>query len=342
MKTTSTRSSVASAVQATARARASPLRIPLGQRLAVERAWENAGLSPAECGLIEGHGTSTRVGDVAELASLTEAFSGWHLAPGSVALGSVKSNIGHLKAAAGAAGMLKATLALREKLLPASINFERPNPNVDWGTSPFAVNTELRDWEVAPGGTRVAGVSAFGFGGTNFHVVLEEHVPGQLVGQRVYVRIGAGVHQCSLGGAEVGWRLGSRGEGSAARRARARDLRLQRPEYPAARGGRGGWPRRGAPAPRPRRSGPARAGADRARLRRRGRTGDKAELALRALDGDSPAAWSALAARGIFRGSGPPGKVAFMYTGQGSQYPNMLGELRRREPIVALAPLRGR
>ncbi len=109
---------------------------PVGQRLAVERAWRNAGLSPAECTLVEGHGTSTRVGDVVEVGSLVEAFSGAQLAPGSVALGSVKSNIGHLKAAAGAAGMLKTALALHDKVLPPSLNFERPNPNVDWAQSP--------------------------------------------------------------------------------------------------------------------------------------------------------------------------------------------------------------
>ena len=150
---------------------------PIGQRLAVERGWHNAGLSPAECGLIEGHGTSTRVGDAVELNALMEAFSGVQLAPGSIALGSVKSNIGHLKAAAGAAGMLKATLALHNKVLPPSLNFERPNHNLDWATSPFAVNTELRDWDIADERTRVAGVSAFGFGGTNFHIVMEEYVP---------------------------------------------------------------------------------------------------------------------------------------------------------------------
>ena len=92
----------------------------------------------------------------------------------------MKSNIGHLKAAAGAAGMLKATLALHHKVLPPSLGFARPNPNVDWSSTPFAVNTELRDWEVADGDPRVAGVSAFGFGGTNFHAVLEEYVPGRL------------------------------------------------------------------------------------------------------------------------------------------------------------------
>src|SRR3954453_19585492 len=153
---------------------------PIGQKLAIERAWRNAGLSPAVCSLVEGHGTSTSVGDFVELSSLTEAFSGAGLTPGSIALGSVKSNIGHLKAAAGAAGMLKATLSLHHKVLVPSLGFERPNPNVDWPVSPFTVNTSLRDWELRNGDPRTAGVSAFGFGGTNFHAVLEEHVPGRL------------------------------------------------------------------------------------------------------------------------------------------------------------------
>ncbi|MGZ5362450.1 MAG: beta-ketoacyl [acyl carrier protein] synthase domain-containing protein, partial [Solirubrobacterales bacterium] len=114
---------------------------PVGQRLAIERAWLKAGLDPSACSLVEGHGTSTRVGDLVELDSLQEAFAGADLPPHSVALGSVKSNIGHLKGAAGAAGILKAALALHHKVLPPSLNFKRPNPNVDWSASPFAVNT---------------------------------------------------------------------------------------------------------------------------------------------------------------------------------------------------------
>ena len=155
---------------------------PVGQRLAVQRAWEVSGVSPAACTLIEGHGTSTRVGDVVEVTSVGEAFADAGLAPGSVALGSVKSNIGHLKGAAGAAGLLKAILALHHRQLPPSLNFAAPNPNIDFGATPFYVNTELREWEARNGDPRVAGVSAFGFGGTNFHVVLEEHVPGRLTG----------------------------------------------------------------------------------------------------------------------------------------------------------------
>jgi acyl transferase domain-containing protein len=151
---------------------------PAGQKLAVERAWRNAGASLATASCIEAHGTSTRVGDASELASLTAVFGG-AVAPGSIALGSVKSNIGHLKAAAGAAGLFKMTMALHGKVLPPSLNFRDPNPNVDWATSPFRVNTELRDWPVPPCGVRRGGVSAFGFGGTNFHVVLEEYIPGR-------------------------------------------------------------------------------------------------------------------------------------------------------------------
>ncbi len=153
---------------------------PVGQRLAVERAWEHAGLSPATVGLIEGHGTSTRVGDVTEVESLNAVFGRFGLAAASVPLGSVKSNIGHLKGAAGAAGILKAALALRDKVLPPSLSCSRLNPNIDFAQTPFFVNTELRPWEQPEGGVRRAGVSAFGFGGTNFHVVLEEHVPGMI------------------------------------------------------------------------------------------------------------------------------------------------------------------
>ena len=99
-----------------------------------------------------------------------------------MALGSVKSNIGHLKGAAGAAGMLKAALALHHKQLPPSLHCEHPSPDIDFAHSPLYVNTELRPWDVPADTARRAGVSAFGFGGTNFHTVLEEHIPGRLNG----------------------------------------------------------------------------------------------------------------------------------------------------------------
>ena len=152
---------------------------PVGQRLAVERAWHVAGVDPVLATCIEAHGTSTRVGDATELSSLTDVFRKAGAADGSIALGSVKSNIGHLKGAAGAAGLFKAVLSLHDKMLAPSLHFEHPNESVDWDDIPFRVNTELREWSAPESGVRCAGVSAFGFGGTNFHAVLEEYVPGR-------------------------------------------------------------------------------------------------------------------------------------------------------------------
>ncbi|HEX5855759.1 MAG TPA: polyketide synthase, partial [Thermoanaerobaculia bacterium] len=155
---------------------------PIGQKLATERAWSDAGLDPATAALVEAHGTSTRVGDVTEVESLSLVFSG---APrGSIALGSVKSNVGHLKAGAGAAGLLKATYAVHDKLLPPTLHARTPNPGIDFAATPFSLNHALGKWERANGTPRRAGVSAYGFGGTNFHLVLEEHVPGGLTRRR--------------------------------------------------------------------------------------------------------------------------------------------------------------
>ena len=105
------------------------------------------------------------------------SLASFNLPPASVALGSVKSNIGHLKGAAGAAGMLKTIIALRDKVLPPSLNCGRTNPDIDFAHSPLYVNTELKPWTVPQDGVRRAGLSAFGFGGTNFHLVLEEYIP---------------------------------------------------------------------------------------------------------------------------------------------------------------------
>ena len=145
-----------------------------GQLQAVSRAYSQAGFPASSVELIEAHGTSTRVGDATELGSLSEIFD--EVSNGeNVAVGSIKSQIGHLKAAAGIAGMLKTVLALHHRTIPPSAGFSTPNESVDWTTNPFFVPTEARDWpETASGSPRRAGVSAFGFGGTNFHVALEK------------------------------------------------------------------------------------------------------------------------------------------------------------------------
>ncbi|MGW7753915.1 SDR family NAD(P)-dependent oxidoreductase [Streptomyces violaceusniger] len=147
---------------------------PEGQRAALTRAYTNARISPAEVGLIEAHGTGTVVGDRTELATLTEVFREHGAEPGSCAIGSVKSQIGHTKCAAGLAGLIKATLALYHGVKPPTLHLGNPNPAWEADTSPFAFHTSTAPWAVEPA-DRIAGVSAFGFGGTNFHVVLRAH-----------------------------------------------------------------------------------------------------------------------------------------------------------------------
>ncbi|MFN8376495.1 MAG: polyketide synthase [Anaerolineae bacterium] len=126
---------------------------PQGQQLAVQRAWENAGLDPSSATLVEAHGTSTRVGDVVEVESLSKIYGGTQR---SIGLGSVKSNIGHLKAGAGAAGLLKATLAVHHKIMPPTLNSERPNPNIDFSRTPFYLLHEPRQWPASNGTPRRA------------------------------------------------------------------------------------------------------------------------------------------------------------------------------------------
>ncbi|MFI0808568.1 SDR family oxidoreductase [Streptomyces echinatus] len=144
---------------------------PEGQRAALLRAYRNAGVPPAAVGLLEAHGTGTVVGDRTELTVLGEVFTEGGAAAGGCVLGSVKSQIGHTKCAAGLAGLIKTTLALYTAVKPPTLHLERPNPAWDEADSPFVFHTSARPW-AAPAAERFAGVSAFGFGGTNFHAVL--------------------------------------------------------------------------------------------------------------------------------------------------------------------------
>ncbi|MFN8096775.1 MAG: SDR family NAD(P)-dependent oxidoreductase [Dermatophilaceae bacterium] len=316
---------------------------PVGQQLAVRRAWTRAGLEPGTATSVEAHGTSTRVGDAAELTSLTTVFGESTTAVGSIALGSVKSNIGHLKAAAGTAGLFKMAMSLHEKVLAPSLNFVNPNENVDWGSVPFAVNTSLRAWPESSHGARRGAVSAFGFGGTNFHVVLEEHVPGlHKAPARVFASaevpqagvsapaapaaaaaaapaapVATAPRKAPLRGALV---LGGRDDADVAAQVRA--------ALAAAKAGN---------APAPAAPDPA---IGRAAVRVAVDYADAAELAgkleklVKAFDSANPAAFRMLRQQGVFVGRGPAPKVAFLYTGQGSQYVNMLKGLAAHEPIV--------
>jgi len=143
-----------------------------GQARAIQEALTTAGVEPESIGYIEAHGTGTSLGDPIEVAALTQVFSGRPV--GSCAIGSVKTNMGHLDAAAGIAGFLKTVLCLQHGQIPPGLHFSRPNPRIDFANGPFRVTTELTDWQRPAGFPRRAGVSAFGIGGTNAHVILEE------------------------------------------------------------------------------------------------------------------------------------------------------------------------
>ena len=312
---------------------------PIGQKFAIERAWTNAGLPLATATYIEGHGTSTRVGDIVEVQSMAEALGGFNLPSHSVALGSVKSNFGHLKGAAGAAGFLKTTLALRDKVLPPSLHCGHPSLDIDFAHSPLYVNTELKPWTVPPDGVRRAGLSAFGFGGTNFHAVLEEYIPHRLNGngkRSVTVkemppaakaptmnvhevsRTSSSAYKAPLRGALL---IGAASEAALVERLRAveKDARSGSAPAPAV------------PAESDLRA-PERLAIDYGNATE---LAEKAGHALKAMKANQPAMWRALRAQGMFRGHGAAPKVAFLYPGQGSQYVNMLKPLRAAEPIVA-------
>jgi acyl transferase domain-containing protein/NAD(P)-dependent dehydrogenase (short-subunit alcohol dehydrogenase family)/acyl carrier protein len=299
---------------------------PLGQILALRRAWQRAGLDPATMTLLEGHGTSTRAGDVAEMETVTKLLSEGSPIKHRIALGSIKSQIGHLKSAAGAAGLLKAVLACHHKILPPSINFNQPNPSIPWDKMPLYVNTKAQPWEKPSFGPRRCGLSAFGFGGTNFHVVVEEHVPGMLTRRESMVQVpasfpGPGVtpardtrppmlgNMLAVGGADAGGvRTALIQAMESAKAGQVPDRRPPGPDFLAA---------------------PARmviAFEDAADLVK------KCETALAGLDKDEPRKWRVLQSKGIHFRRGGAGKVAFLFPGQGSQYVNMLADVP--DPIV--------
>lgn len=144
-----------------------------GQAEVIAMAQAFGGIDADSVSYVEAHGTATTMGDPIEVAALTQAFRQSTKRRGFCAIGSVKSNFGHLDAAAGVTGVIKTTLALKHRELPPSLHFHEPNPEIDFASSPFYVNAKLAPWQAGPTPRR-AGVSSFGIGGTNAHVVIEE------------------------------------------------------------------------------------------------------------------------------------------------------------------------
>uniref|UniRef100_UPI00404017F0 SDR family oxidoreductase n=1 Tax=Streptomyces sp. SS7 TaxID=3108485 RepID=UPI00404017F0 len=271
---------------------------PEGQRSALERAYRNAGVSPADVGLVEAHGTGTVVGDRTELRILGEVFGEAGAPAGACVLGSVKSQIGHTKCAAGLAGMIKALLALYTGVRPPTLHVEAPNAAWEGDGSPFAFHAEARPWAV-PAAERLAGVSAFGFGGTNFHAVLSAYADGA-----------PPVRGLDAWPAEL-FLFRGRDE-AAAHRAVGDLLRAAEAEG------------------RPWRLRDLALGA----ARRADASGDPVRIAVVATDVDDLVGKLRRALRGAYdprhglHAHDPQdGAVAFLFPGQGSQHPGMLGEL---------------
>ena len=271
-----------------------------GQVEALKRAYASAGIPPETVEMVEAHGTGTRVGDQVEFKALKSVFNFDKNTGKACALGSVKSMIGHTKAAAGAAGLIKAALALHHKVLPPTLKVDAPDPGLEIAAGPFYLNTAPRPWTRRPDHPRRCAVSAFGFGGSNFHVVLEEY-PGQAEApawdHSVFILALGADHRQGLQAAldTLSAELGQAPTPASLATAAHRTCTAFDPAAP--------W---------------------RLTMVFTEDTDAAETLAASARALETPQPDPAAFPPGVFFGAGPaPGKLAVLFPGQGSQYPNM-------------------
>lgn len=277
-----------------------------GEALAMERALQEAAVDPSLVDYVECHGAGTAVGDVAEVEAYTFAYGRGRTRP--LRIGSVKSNMGHLNGAAGAPAVIKTTLAVRDGVIPASLKLSRPNPRIDFAAGPVEVVTSTQSWVAPDGQPRRAGVSAFGVGGSNFHVLLEQY-RGPTAAQDIPVRVTSRSDPrlpifaaAGRDGEEALARLRSVVNGSPREASRAASDSVHRLALVAQ-----------TPAEASRR------------------------LRLAELANEGRMEWELLRHQGVFRGSGSRvGKLALLFPGQGSQYAGMLAELTGFSAVSAV------
>ncbi len=290
-----------------------------GEVLALRRAYDQAGFGPETIGLIEAHGTGTPVGDATEIEALREVFGARGDRPRRCAIGSVKSMIGHLMPAAGIAGLIKAALALHHRVLPPTLHVDDPSPALRLDETPFYPNSRARPWiHSDPQTPRRAGVNSFGFGGINAHAILEEHAdgdeaapPSRMPDRDSEVFLLAAGSQAELAGRCERLRDRLVGRPGAAFKDLAYSLNVPFPD------------------------GPERLAIVACTVVDLGEKLERARARLA-----DPGCRKIHDARGIYYQAEPlggPGRLAFLYPGEGSQYANMMSDLCMHFPEVRRA-----